>query len=271
VISADFAPTTTAAFPPTTQPVLAFTVAAKFNKVVQVSVPLMFFKTWANSNSPGNSNTWSATLGSVSFSVAKNGVAFASGTCAASDALPKSFSVAKTTSATPATVRLYMTNASLSFTPDDSLTTDVYVVSLTPNLTNNTLAGAAGAVVKGDGVEFNGIRSGFSGGGTLSSGGPGSSFSSQSYTLDTLIRFPPTDSLIEVKVNRILANDLISDTLTTRRIETTGPIVAAERITMSNGATVENGIRYGSGSAISITWDGSRLRFLVNGAEQKSL
>jgi hypothetical protein len=130
--------------------------------------------------------------------------------------LPRSFSATRTTNPTnspPLPTRMFITNASIVFVPEDSLITDVYSVLISVTMTS-TLTGAAGALTTQEGFQVNTTASGFGGGGvstTLTSGSPGTGFTSQNYSeAENDFSYPPTDSYIELKVNRIFANELFT-------------------------------------------------------------
>jgi hypothetical protein len=84
--------------------------------------------------------------------------------------------------------------------------------SISVNYTN-TLWGAVGAIVSGDGILLNSEYSGFSGGGTLSAGSVSNTYAYQNVIEEVSVVYPFTDSFPELKVNRIFCNEIY-----TRRI-----------------------------------------------------
>ncbi|KAJ1436814.1 hypothetical protein B484DRAFT_428507 [Ochromonadaceae sp. CCMP2298] len=202
-----------APYPPALQTALSYTVYAKYNRIVTVSVPIVIFKAF---NNTGGSNVWSVAVSSVQYQINKNGTWWDAGTCGTAG-LPRSFSVTRTANPTntpPLPSRMFIANGTLTFIPEDSLVTDTYDVLISVTYTS-TLSGATGAITTQESVQLNGTVSSFSGGGvasTLTSGSPGSKFASHFYSeAANNYSYPPTDSYVELKCNRIFANEVFAE------------------------------------------------------------
>ncbi|KAJ1436434.1 hypothetical protein B484DRAFT_428632 [Ochromonadaceae sp. CCMP2298] len=155
----EFTPPSTEPYPPASQIALAYTVFAKFNRIVSVSVPVSVFRAWNNTS---GSNVWSVTVSSIQYQIQKNGVFWDAGTCGVIG-LPRSFSATRTTNPTntpPLPSKMFITNAAITFIPDDSLVTDVYSVLISVTYTS-ALTGAAGAITTQEGILLNSGVSGF--------------------------------------------------------------------------------------------------------------
>jgi hypothetical protein len=243
VTQAVFTGASTDVNPPATQTAFTITVAARYSRQINVSIPLVISRDWFNIEAgPGAVNTWQARVTGALFEVTKDGLGdWATGTCGSTDSLPRQVTVSKGVSQVTTSVQIYMTNLTLDFLPDDSGTSHEYIVRLTPMFTS-TISGADGSTTTAEGFLLNSSISGFraSTGGTIASGSVGANFSSQVYTTTENIIYPST-SVAQLKADTVIHNAVYT------RSVVTGGLDVAQRAQLNNGFDCQGNALFSQG------------------------
>ena len=103
------------------------------DNTITINSPISLYRQYRNNSA--NSQLFKRlydTLNSVSYTILKNGSRFASGTCTTNNSLPNNqIFISSYSTTSSANYEIYITNASCSFTPSISSTSDTYIVNYT--------------------------------------------------------------------------------------------------------------------------------------------
>lgn len=108
-----------------------------YKRSITFSTPVSVSRTYSNPSASGSANIITEQLNSITYTINKNGVLFTSGTCGYSDTIPSAVvTITSSPTTSSRTYEVYITNASLSFTPSESSTIDTYIINFTFNFTS---------------------------------------------------------------------------------------------------------------------------------------
>ncbi len=119
--------------------VTTFVTTPHYNRIIYINTPISLHRKYKNNSQNINLfNVIYDTLNNVTYTVTKNGAFYVSGNCTFNNTLPNTTIHVQTTSSTTSrTYEVYVTNASCSFTTDDTDTQDTYTVYFTMNFTSD--------------------------------------------------------------------------------------------------------------------------------------
>lgn len=109
-----------------------------FQKSISFTIPLSVFRKYRNITTNNMTNYLEDSVVSVTYTILKNNQFFASGTCTATETLPKMVSVNTSNSTASRNYEIYMTNVGLSFIPSYEIgASSIYTITLNVNYTVN--------------------------------------------------------------------------------------------------------------------------------------
>lgn len=116
------------------QIVMTFSISPYFNKMVHLTIPISVTRTFKNISTIGlTGNNFTDKITNISYVIYKNNEVWQGGNCISSESLPREVYLSCTAKTSNMTYEIYMTNASLSFYPLYSTTTNDYKIEYTIN------------------------------------------------------------------------------------------------------------------------------------------
>lgn len=159
-----------------------YITVSEFKKTITISTPFSVFRQYSNiQTGAGFTNNIQDILNGVNYTIFKNGVSFATGSCNVNNSLPKVIGITSSSSTNSRSYEVYMTNIIFTFTPDYQKVSATYSFSFTPQFEIDIPFQESNIVIEEFGYYVNTAQSGTTTG--LSIGFPGNNFSSANYSL----------------------------------------------------------------------------------------
>lgn len=227
-------------FGTTEVPVATFTLTA-YTKGISITSPISMFRQYRNFNSgPTLFNIIRDTVNSVSYTIKRNGTTFATGVCGYNNTLPNNqITVQSTSSTTSRSYEVYITNATCSFTPAFSLSTDVYTVLYTISFTKDLSWQSFNFIEEQYHYVVNTDEEGSTD--TLNTGSAGSNYQVEEYTTSIVYLAPNNTS---VNINQLVCSSIYNQSLVTNTIDSTGSIKLNASIHTDENRVVQSPATY---------------------------
>lgn len=198
-------------------PATSFVTTPHYNRTIYINTPISLHRKYKNNSQNANLfNVIYDTLNNVTYTVTKNGAFHVSGTCSFNNTLPNAtIHVQSTSSTTSRTYEVYVTNASCSFTTDDTDTQDTYTVYFTMNFTSDVSWQNYNFVSEEFGYYVNTEQSGSTI--PLNGGGPGSNY--QAYVFSTQVNVSHVTNASDVTMNNAIVSNVYAQSLRAQSVE----------------------------------------------------
>ena len=188
-----------------------------YDNTITINTPISLYRQYRNNSA--NSQLFNRlydTLNSVSYTILKNGSTFSSGTCSTNNTLNREIYVSTDSTTSSTYHEIYITNASCSFTPSISSTSDTYIIKYTVTYSQTISWQGTNLVIESFGYNVNTNISGRDGNTQSGTNAPGSNYSSFNYSLSTS-NYSTNSS--QLQINKIVSNSIQNqNTITTNNL-----------------------------------------------------
>jgi hypothetical protein len=184
-----------------------------YDNTITISSPISLYRQYRNNTANGQLfNRLYDTLNSVSYTILKNGVSYATGTCSSNNTLGREIYVTTNSTTNSTYYEIYICNAECSFTPSISSTEDTYLVYFTVSYSETISWQSFNLIIESFGYNVNTNISGRDGNWGTGTNGPGSNYRLFNYSLSTS-NYSTNSS--QLQINKIVSNSIQNQNLIT--------------------------------------------------------
>jgi hypothetical protein len=185
--------------------VATFVLQPYYSNTITINSPVSLYRQYINFAANGSlANKFYDTLNSITFTILKNGLTFATGTCTTVNSLPNTqiFVLAPSSTSTRS-YEIFITDASCTFTPTISSTSDTYTINYTVNYSQNTSWQSYNTTMIAFGYYVN-TDVAISGGPNMVTGSNGPNYASYNYSLTPSY----STNTAQLQINQISSNSI---------------------------------------------------------------